>query len=140
MAAAAMRCPPHAPRTSFNAFGIAGTLDIVRKACLVALLASAGTCATAATVKIVAEGPALANATMTETERTGATYLGHHLAGFVGDSLELDKGVHHILVDAPNNYIFAFSISVGDQNVTVKQGQCSAAPSRQDKLRQESAS
>lgn len=94
-------------------------LDFVKKMCLLVLLASAETYATAATVKIVAEGPALANAKMTEIERSGATYLGRHLAGFVGDSLELDKGVHHISLDGPKNYKFDFSISVGAQNVTV---------------------
>lgn len=94
-------------------------LHIVKKLCLVAILANAGFHATAATVKIVAESPVLANAKMTEIERRGSTYVGQHLIGFVGDSLELDKGDHHISLDAPNDYIFDFSISVGDKNVTV---------------------
>lgn len=93
--------------------------DIVKKVGLVAIFAAVQMHATAATVKIVAESPVLANAKMTEIERKGSTYLGQHLIGFVGDSLELDKGDHHISLDAPNDYIFDFSISVGDKNVTV---------------------
>ncbi|MBT9497231.1 MAG: hypothetical protein IV103_08160 [Zoogloea sp.] len=94
-------------------------LDIVKKVCLFAILANVEIYATAATVKIGAESPALANAKMTEIERRGSTYLGQHIIGFVGDSVELDKGVHYITLDAPNDYIFNFSISVGDKNVTV---------------------
>jgi len=100
-------------------FASVKVLDIVKKVCLVAILANVEFHATAATVKIVAESPVLANAKMTEIERRGSTYLGQHLIGFVGDSLELDKGDHHISLDAPNDYIFDFSISVGDKNVTV---------------------
>lgn len=91
--------------------------DIVKKVCLLAILASAEIDAFGATVKIVAEGPALANAKLTEIERSGSSYLGRHLVGFVGDSFELDKGVHHISLDAPKDYIFNFSISVGDKGV-----------------------
>lgn len=93
--------------------------EIVKQVGLVAILANVGIHATAATVRIVSESPVLANAKMTQIERRGSTYLGQHLIGFVGDTLELDKGDHHILLDAPNDYIFDFSISVGDKNVTV---------------------
>jgi hypothetical protein len=103
----------------FMMFASIKLLGIVKKVCLVAILASVGIQATAATVKIVAEGPVLANAKMTEIEHRGATYVGQHFIGFVGDSLELDKGDHYISLDAPNDYIFDFSISVGDKNVTV---------------------
>jgi len=97
----------------------ARVLDLVKKVWLAAMLAKVQICATAATIKIVAEGPALANAKMTETERNGGSYLGQHIIGFVGDSLVLDKGVHKISLDAPNDYIFDFSIAVDDKNVTV---------------------
>jgi hypothetical protein len=93
--------------------------DIVKKLCLFAILANVGIYATAATVKIVAESSALANAKMTEIERRGATYLDQHLIGFVGDSVELDNGVHYVSLDAPNDYIFDFSISISDKNITV---------------------
>ncbi|NVD97263.1 hypothetical protein [Massilia sp. BJB1822] len=93
--------------------------DIVKKLCLLAILVNVAIYAAAATVKIVAETPALANAKMTEIERRGASYLGQHIIGFVGDSLEFDKGIHHISLDAPHDYIFDFSISVDDKNVSV---------------------
>lgn len=100
-------------------FASTKVLSIVRWVFLFAILAMVDICATAATVKIVAEGPALTNAKLTEIERSGSTYLGQHIIGFVGDSVELDKGVHYISLDAPNDYIFDFSISVGDKSVTV---------------------
>ncbi|WP_227818338.1 hypothetical protein [Nitrogeniibacter aestuarii] len=94
-------------------------LDVVKTVCLFAILANVEIYATAATVKIVAENPVLANAKMTEIERKGSIYLGQHIIGFVGDSVELDNGVHYISLDAPNDYIFDFSISISDDNVTV---------------------
>lgn len=95
-------------------------LDIAKALCLIAFLANVQIHATAATVKIVAEGPVLANAKMTEIERKGSRFVSQHIVGFVGDSIELAKGVHYISLDAPKDYIFDFSISVGDANVTVE--------------------
>src|SRR5574343_127371 len=100
-------------------FTLIKVLNIVKKLCLFAILANVEIYATAATVKIVAESSALANAKMTEIERRGSTYLGQHFIGFVGDSVELDNGVHYISLDAPNDYIFDFSISVSDKNFSV---------------------
>lgn len=113
------RCAQSQYLLDFTMFASIKVLDIAKKACLLAFLANVEICATAATVKIVAEGPALANAKMTETERSGSRYLGQHVVGFVGDTFELEKGVHHISLDAPKDYIFDFSILVGDKGVTV---------------------
>jgi hypothetical protein len=103
----------------FMMFASTKVLNIVEKVFLFAILAMVEICATAATIKFVAEGPVLVNAKMTEIERSGSTYLGQHIIGFVGDSVEFDKGEHNISLDAPNDYIFDFSISVGDKSITV---------------------
>lgn len=96
-----------------------GFKKTVKSAFLFVLLACVSLHASAATVQIVAESSSLANAKMTEIQRNGSTYIGEHFIGLVGDTIELSEGVHKISLGAPNHYIFEFSISVGEANVTV---------------------
>lgn len=100
-------------------FATSKALKRVAMVFLFTILSYAKASAGSTTVQIVADSPVLANARMTEIERKGSTYLGQHVLGFVGDSVELQNGIHKIVLDAPNDYLFDFSITVGDESVTV---------------------